>query len=373
MSEQVSQSIADQINAERIKGALAASGTEVPQNWSQLSVHLEEQGLYLDLDIQPMQFASGFGNLNYLIKLDDSLAVLRRPPMGPIPPGANDMRRENFILSRLPGAYPLAPRALHYCESPDVLGAHFLIMEYRPGLIISSEVPKAVLQDWREPQPLGECLSEHLISALAKLHQVDPKAIGLDKLGKPEGFVPRTVKGWCTRAELAWENNLPSALTRVIAWLQGNQPEDLASCFIHNDFKLDNMILDPSSLQPMAVIDWDMGTQGAPLYDLAVLLSYWTEAGDPDCMHVLKQMPTADHGFLSREAVALRYAELTGTSLQHLKFFRVLASLRIAVVFRQLYCRYQEGGAENMRYAQFDELSAQLAEFGLSVIENKAF
>ncbi|BFM15119.1 phosphotransferase family protein [Maricurvus nonylphenolicus] len=369
----MNSSITQQIEIEKNKGALAEPGTEVLQDWDRLATHLDDHGLRLDLEITPMQFASGFGNLNYLIKIDHALAVLRRPPMGPIPPGANDMAREYFILSRLSDAYPLAPRALHFCESTDVLGAHFLIMQYRPGLIIGSHIPQTVFERWQGEEPIGQRLGEQLINALAGLHRVTPAEVGLDKLGKPEGFIERTLKGWKKRAELAWQDSVPTSLLNVIEWLEVNKPDSATSSFIHNDFKLDNMILDPDSLQPVAVIDWDMGTQGAPLYDLAVLLSYWTETADPQCMHDLAQMPTSRHGFFGRQQAAEYYASLTGERMEDIKYFRVLASLRIAVVFRQLYRRYQEGGTQDERYATFDALSAQLAEFAQAVVENKYF
>ena len=362
--------IKHQIDIERNKGALVSSGAGIQQDWQALAEHLAGHGLTLDLKIAPEQFASGFGNLNYLIKVDEQLAVLRRPPMGPIPPGANDMARENFILSRLPNAYPLAPRALHFCESPDVLGAHFFIMEYRPGTIIGGEIPQPILDSWSGHESIGEHLGEQLISSLASLHNLNPSAIGLDKLGKPEGFVDRTLKGWSKRAELAWKNQIPQSLLPVIQWLGENKPERVASSFIHNDFKLDNMILDPVSLEPLAVIDWDMGTMGDPLYDLAVLLGYWTEAGDPECMHQMNQMPTAQHGFVGRSEAAKRYAELTGASLDNFQFYRALASLRNAAVFRQLYNRFNEGGTKDKRYEKFNMLADQLADFALAVVNN---
>ncbi|KYZ87750.1 phosphotransferase family protein [Alloalcanivorax xenomutans] len=346
---------------------------QYPQDWRRLANYLHGQGLDFDSDIPPRQFATGFGNLNYLIRLDQQWAVLRRPPPGPIPPGANDMARESLILSRLPKAYPLAPRALHYCEDSEVLGARFFIMEYRPGLSIGGQIPETIRQNWRGEVPLGSHLGTLLIRLLADLHAVPPERVGLDQLGKPDGFIQRTLTGWVERARLAWSNHPPADLIRLIEWLQQRIPADQGHCFIHNDFKLDNVLLREHDLSPVAVIDWDMGTRGAPLYDLGVLLSYWTERDDPPCMHALNQMPTAGDGFPGREQAATLYQNLTGTTLTSLTYFRVLALLRSAVVFQQICQRKTLNGEDNDSGVEFGQLARELCSFALDVSRGQYF
>ncbi|WP_262459652.1 phosphotransferase family protein [Alloalcanivorax balearicus] len=344
-----------------------------PQDWQRLASYLRGQGLSFDSDTPPRQFAAGFGNFNYLIRVDGQWAVLRRPPPGPIPPGANDMARESLILSRLPKAYPLAPRTLHYCEDSHVLGARFFIMEYRAGLSIGGQLPEAVQQSWHGEAPVGEYLGTLLIRLLADLHAIPPEQVGLDSLGKPDGFIRRTLDGWTQRARLAWENDLPMELVQVIEWLEQRIPADQRHCFIHNDFKLDNVLLRETDLSPVAVIDWDMGTRGAPLYDLAVLLSYWTERGDPPCMHALGQMPTAGNGFPSREQAAAHYQSLTGVSLTSLHFFRVLALLRSAVVFQQIHRRRSRDEKESGTIPDFEQLARELSSFTLEVTRGRYY
>ena len=51
-------------------------------------------------------------NLTYLLSYPTVDLVLRRPPLGPVAPGAHDMGREYQVLSRLGTAFPPAPRAL---------------------------------------------------------------------------------------------------------------------------------------------------------------------------------------------------------------------------------------------------------------------
>lgn len=355
-------------------GSFFPAGRETPQNWDSLALHLASIGLSLDRDIPTRQFASGFGNLNYLIAINGVPFVLRRPPNGPIPPGANDMKREARILTRLCQKYPLAPKAIHFCDDNTVLGAPFFVMDYRPGLVIGGAMPDS-LTGWTDAtgRPVGAHIGEAMIDNLLALHQVDPAEIGLETLGRPEGFIARTMTGWMQRLELAWDGPLPEVATELQHWLAAHQPKDRPSTLIHNDFKLDNMIFEPTNLKPVAVIDWDMGTRGAPAYDLAVLLSYWAQADDPQVMHDLGQMPTAGHGFMTRSQAADRYARLSGRVLDDLVFFRVLATLRLAGVFAQLNKRFREGGTDDARFAKFGNLAEHLLLFARDIAHGKRF
>lgn len=336
-------------------------------NLVRLQAYLTRHGIVLNPSAAPEKFAAGYGNMNFLLQTEGGPLVLRRPPPGPVPPGANDMAREYRILSSLHPVMPLVPKAALFCDDLSVVGAPFLVMEYRPGLVIGETIPSDTVKNWQAAEPIGAALGRRIIPVLSELHAVDAEACGLGTLGRPDGFVERTQRGWSKRARLAWDN-APEDLTALLDWLDAHAPEtSRAPTLIHNDFKLDNIILDPDTLEPRTLIDWDMGTLGDPLYDLAVLLSYWTEAGDPDAMHQLRQMPTARHGFPTREEAATLYAKASGRRLTDFTYYRVLATLRLAVVFQQLYRRYESGGTDDPDFARFDDLSRGLLSFGLQV------
>ncbi len=359
-------------NGDKAEPAFKTAAATVAQDWPRLTAYLARQGHDLDLSEAPRQFAGGFGNLNYLVTFNGEPAVLRRPPLGPIPPGANDMRRESRILSRLWEAFPLAPRCLYAGDEEAGLGACFFIMQYRPGLVIGGKWPTGLFSSDDRSLP-GARLGQTLVETLAALHAVDPAAVALDDLGKPEGFFERTRLGCAKRAALAWRDEPPPALGELLHWLAAQAPRAGAPSLLHNDFKLDNLILDPSDLRPVAVVDWDMGTRGDPLFDLAVLLSYWTEAGDPPAMHRLQQMPTAGQGFPTREAVARAYGRLTGRDLGDFRPYRVLAILRLAVIFMQLNRRYREGGTADPRFESFGRLAEDILLFGQEVAAERLF
>jgi aminoglycoside phosphotransferase (APT) family kinase protein len=340
----------------------AGSTRELPL--TALRDYLSKIGLCLDPSFEIRQFGGGLANLNFLIHIDGRPVVLRRPPSGELPKGAHDMGREFLILSRLWQALPFIPRGLHYCEDLDVLGVKFQLIEYRPGL---------VLRGAELPFPgRAAALGEMLVTTLAQLHAADPAGVGLDVLGKPEGFFARNVAGWQRRgAALVEGASEPVLLAEIAAWLNMHKPNEVHASLLHCDFKLDNCILDPVTLQPNAVIDWDMGTRGNPLFDLATMLSYWTEAGDPACMQRLQQMPTAAAGFQRREEIVARYAQLTGFDLSDYPIWRVLALFKLGVVFLQLHDTWRKGGAGDARYAEFRSLGAELLDYTHAVMRGR--
>jgi aminoglycoside phosphotransferase (APT) family kinase protein len=336
-----------------------ASEAAAAQDWQGLRAYLDRHGMTLDLAEPPRQFAGGLANYNYLVNIDGADCVLRRPPANRVP-GGNDMGREYGITSRLWQGFPLAPRAFHFCQDEQVIGAPFLLMEYRPGMVIGGRLP-----DWRPVSPEErQGLGRTLIEVLAGLHGVDAAAVGLQDLGKPDGMLARMVDGWEKRAHAAWEDDTPAGIGRTAQWLRARLPaRQQEPTLLHSDFKLDNLIVDPVSLAPRAVIDWDMGTRGDPLVDLATLMSYWTEAGDPQVMHDLAQMPTAEPGFPTRAELAEDYARRTGADLSALPFYRVLCLFKLTVVFMQLHARYRRGEITTERYRSFGPLSLGLLDF----------
>ncbi|MGI9336539.1 MAG: phosphotransferase family protein [Gammaproteobacteria bacterium] len=336
-------------------------------DWEALGAYLQEQGMRFGGAASVREFAGGYGNWNFLIDVDGAPLVLRRPPAGPLPPGANDMRREYNVLSRLWEAFPLAPKARLLCEDESIIGAAFLLMEYREGLIVRDRLPESLTHCGRE-------LSELLIGTLAALHDVDADQVGLGSMGRPDGFLERTVNGWLKRADVACGGTPPAAVFELGEWLEDNLADEGDCTLLHSDYKLDNMILQAGRpIRVSAVIDWDMCTRGDPLLDLATLLSYWTEAGDPPAMHELAQMPTAAPGFLCREKAAELYAKRTGRDLSDFMFYRVLAMFKLGVVFLQLHARYLRGQITNDRFKGFRKLAEGLLDFALVVSAGKVF
>jgi aminoglycoside phosphotransferase (APT) family kinase protein len=304
------------------------------------------------------QFAHGHSNLTYLLRLGDAEWVLRRPPFGNQVKTAHDMGREYRVLSKLWKVYPPAPRPVIYCEDTAVLGAPFYIMERRRGVVLRRQLPPAVAID----PPAARRLSIALIDNLALLHVLDYQAAGLGDLGKPEGYVARQVTGWTERYARARTGDVP-AIERVASWLAGRIPPESGAGLVHNDYKYDNLVLDPGDLtRIVAVLDWEMATVGDPLMDLGTTLGYWVEAEDPAELRQAAFGPTALPGSLTRQELTARYGERTGCDLSNVLYYYAFGLFKIAVIIQQIYARYVRGHTRDPRFARLDELVAVLAE-----------
>jgi aminoglycoside phosphotransferase (APT) family kinase protein len=345
-----------------------AQADSVPIDEERLARYLAAAGLPLDRSEPIRQFGTGLANINYRLTAGDRRLVLRRPPDGDLPPGAHDMAREHRILSRLWHALPLAPECVHLCEDRSVIGVPFQLIEYRPGLVIKGDDRRPFEASPDVAARTGRMLVETLIA----IHRVDTAAIGLEDLGKPEGFIARAIKGWRGRADRLDVAPTVRQLTGEIGdWLASQSVRPRTPTLLHSDFKLDNLIVEPGTLAPVAIVDWDMGTRGDPLFDLATMLSYWVEPGDPRCMFDLKQMPTAALGFPTRSEVVELYAKAMGVDVSDYPVLRVLAMYKLAVVLLQLDALYRRGAAKGADYAHLAGVAYELLEFTREVARGR--
>jgi aminoglycoside phosphotransferase (APT) family kinase protein len=296
------------------------------------------------------QFPGGHSNLTYLLRFGDDEYILRRPPFGSRVKSAHDMGREARILGKLGPAYGKAPSPLVHCTANGgPLGVEFYVMERLRGLILRKQFPPGL-----EPtEELTSGMCEALVSTLAELHAIDYRDIGLGDLGHPEGYVQRQVEGWSKRYEAARTDDIP-AVERIAAWLVEHVPISPAPSLIHNDFKFDNLVLDPEDpTRVVGILDWEMATVGDPLMDLGTALGYWVEAGDPPGTHMMRFGPTHLPGMWSRRQVAERYRDLTGRSVEQVLFYYVFGLFKSIGVVQQIYYRFHKGLTKDPRFGQF--------------------
>lgn len=299
-------------------------------------------------ELEVLQFPSGHSNLTYLLRTGKSELVLRRPPFGAKIKTAHDMQREFHILSCLSPVYPKAPRPLAYCADEAVLGAPFYIMERLQGVILRGAQPEGL----DLLPPVMQKLSENFVDNLVTIHQLDYQSAGLGNLGHPAGYVRRQVEGWTQRYLNAKTDDIP-AMLHVAAWLAENLPPDNPPALIHNDYKYDNLVLDPANLgQIIGVLDWEMATIGDPLMDLGTALGYWVDPNDPPEVKALSFGLTMLPGNLTRSQVAERYATQIGRELVNLTFYYVYALFKIAVIVQQIYSRYKAGFSHDERFSK---------------------
>lgn len=302
-----------------------------------------------------MQFRSGASNLTYLLKYPDRELVLRRPPVGRKAVSAHDMKREFLIQSRLKPVFGLVPNVIALCEDHSVLGSDFYVMERIKGEIFRRDVPETLTQEDIS------IMATSLVSGLAQLHSVDAGV--LSELNKGSGYVARQVTGWSKRYRDALTDDVPDGES-VMNWLEKNQPQDIDSCIIHGDWRIDNMVFDLTEKKLVGVLDWELATVGDPLMDLGSALAYWVDRDDEPNFAALRRQPSHLPGMPTRSEFIEKYLELSGRSCDDFTFYEVFGLFRLSVIIQQIWARYRAGQTSNPAFAGFG--------VGVNIIINRA-
>ena len=318
---------------------------------------------------QISQFPGGASNLTYLLEYPQQEFVLRRPPFGHKAKYAHDMGREYRILNQLNAGFPYCPKAYVHCTDESVIGSEFYVMERVNGIILRADLPAEL--NFSPEQTTQLCKS--FIDKLVELHNVDYQACGLGDLGKPEGYVARQISGWSDRYEKALTPDAP-LWTEVKAWLNEKMPADHPkSAIVHNDYRFDNVILDPRDPQRIiGVLDWELTTLGDPLMDLGNTLAYWIEAGDPAPVQLMRRQPSNAPGMLTRQQFADYYAERAGIEIKSIDFYYTYGLFRLAGIVQQIYYRFFHGQTQDKRFAQFVQMNKLLEQMSLQVIKKSS-
>jgi aminoglycoside phosphotransferase (APT) family kinase protein len=295
------------------------------------------------------QFAGGTSNLTYLLSYPQRELILRRPPHGTKAASAHDMAREHRIQEALAPVYPYVPKMVALCRDASVMGCDFYVMERIQGTILRSRIPPELGLD----EHAVRALCGSAIDRLVELHAIDPAQAGLAELGKGEGYVRRQVEGWSERFRAAHTWNVPS-FERVMRWLSEHQPKDVAQRIIHNDFRLDNLVLAPEDPgRIVGVLDWELATVGDPLMDLGSALAYWVQADDDRIMRALRRQPTDAPGMLTREEVVAHYCARTGLQVDDWVFYEVFGLFRLATIIQQIYRCYHLRQTRNRAFRHY--------------------
>lgn len=298
------------------------------------------------------QFPGGASNLTYLLCYPGRELILRRPPAGVKAKSAHDMGREFTIQSGLAPVFPYVAEMVAFCDDPAVIGSEFYVMARLDGTILRRDLPTGLELT---PQA-ARTLCTRFLDVLVELHSVDPARAGLEGLGRGAGYTARQVAGWSDRFRRARTDNVGD-YERVMGWLDEQQPaEDVATCVIHNDFRLDNVVLAPDDpLRVVGVLDWEMATLGDPLMDLSGALAYWIQADDDEAFQAFRRQPSQLPGMLSREEMVAHYTARMGYSVtpEQWRFYEVFGLFRLGVIAQQIYYRYHHGQTTNEAYARF--------------------
>lgn len=315
------------------------------------------------------RIAGGHSNLTYRVTdAGGSEWALRRPPLGKTLSSAHDMAREHRVVAALGGTPVPVPPVAGLCEDEAVNGAPFYVMDFVHGPVLRGvSEAEACFPDERDRAAIGMRIAD----TLARLHAVDPDAVGLGDLGRKEDYVARQLHRWYGQWEKSKTREL-AAIDRVHERLAARIPAQAGASIVHGDYRLDNMILTDAG-EVAAVVDWELCTLGDPLADVGTLMAYWPERGQEDTALGLPAVLAP--GFPTCEEVAARYAEVSGRDLAELDFFTALGYWKLAIILEGVYARYAAGGygkaGSDSGFEAFARLVERLAETA-AAIESRA-
>jgi aminoglycoside phosphotransferase (APT) family kinase protein len=342
-------------------------GEELPEG--KLKQFLVEKELInsVESELFVKQFTHGYSNLTYLLTVEGQEFVLRKPPVGAIKRG-HDMSREYKVQSRVRNQFSKVPKMFAYTNDESILGSEFYLMEKVNGIILNYKEAKS-----RNIAPNQyQEIANSWLDTFVELHQLNYKEVGLEDLGRPEGYVERQVTNWGKQYLKAATEDVPAA-QKVMQWMEANQPREYDHCLIHNDYKYDNVVFkDKSWREITAVLDWEMATLGDPLMDLGTSLGYWTVATDHDFVKQGIPSPTIFGGNPIRSEVVELYAKKSGKDIQNIVFYYAFGLFKIAVIAQQIYYRYSKGLTTDPRFANLNKASELCCNLALKAIQIKS-
>ncbi len=314
--------------------------------------------------------AGGKSNLTYEVTDGSSWWIVRRPPMGHVQATAHDMGREFTVMSGLADTDVPVPRMYAHCTDPDVIGAPFYVMERVLGTPYRT---KAQLEELGPGLTAG--IAHTMIDVLARLHAVDPDAVGLGGLGRPEGFLERQVRRWGRQLEGSRSRDLPDAdelLRRLSAQIAEPDFGQSGSGIVHGDYRLDNLLVDATRTgeEVRAVVDWEMATLGDPLTDVALLLVYDRLAAISGGAAVADA--SAAPGYPDADTQLEQYALASGRDLSRMDFHLGLAHFKLAVILEGIHFRHAQGHTVGEGFDTVGDAVQPLLAAGLTAIDRKA-
>jgi aminoglycoside phosphotransferase (APT) family kinase protein len=317
---------------------------------------LDERGLGSG-EIVAAPIGEGHSNVTYLITRDGLEAVLRRPPRPPLPPSAHDVLREARLLRALQDTPARVPAVLAVCDDQVTIGSPFYVMQYIEGEVMVGSIPP-----YLDVPEQRRDVAWDLIEALAEIHAVDWRAVGLEGFGKPTGYLERQLRRFLGLWEINKTREIP-AVERVGSWLADNLPESGPATIVHGDFRLGNTIYAPHAPAHLeAVLDWEMATIGDPLADVGYLCMMWTEPGDPEGgLREALGAITRREGFPTRAQLIERYEQRTGRSMRDLRWYTTLAVWKSVVFMEGNYKRAVAGSTDDPYLKTFGEGVLELA------------
>lgn len=305
------------------------------------------------------QFEGGQSNPTFLVEAPGGEYVMRKQPPGKLLPSAHQVDREYRVMDALGATDVPVPRMHCLCEDAGVIGTKFYLMEHVRGRLLTENLMPDVSLDARRE------IYFDTVRTLARLHSVDPQAVGLEEFGRPGNYFARQVNRW-SRQYIASETETIEAMNALIEWLPKNLPDDTPPVIVHGDYRLGNLIIHPTEPRVAAVLDWELSTLGDGLSDLG----YWCQEfyGEPDS----PGLPGADLDALNipnEQALVEAYCrEARRPPIDNWPFYIAFNMFRSAGIVQGVYKRGLDGNASSEHALEYAKAARERAERGWGIV-----
>ncbi|NNG21006.1 phosphotransferase family protein [Naumannella sp. ID2617S] len=310
--------------------------------------------------------AGGKSNLTFTLTSADAELILRRPPTGKLLPSAHDMAREARIQTGLAGTgVPVATILLTEPSGAD-LGVPYYVMEKVVGHVVRDSLPEG----YATTHAAKAAMADAQVDALVALHTVDPDAVGLGDLGRPDGYLERQLRRWLGQSEKASESVRADRLPDLARRLGESLPTSPPSRIIHGDYRMDNCVVDaddPGRIR--AVLDWELSTLGDPVADLAQTVLYWGDREGP----VVPLIPslTTEVGWPGPDRLIERYCAATDVDPAQLPWYLAFATFKFAAIAQGVATRSEAGDMAGQDFSGIGPQIRELVDHGHTILDSR--
>ena len=318
------------------------------------------RALKLDGPMQLAPIAGGQSNPTFFVTYPERRLVLRKQPEGEVLPLAHAVDREFRVLRALAGSEVPVPKVLLFYADRDVVGTPFYVMERLEGRVFHDSAMTGAAPGERRAMYLSAA------TTLARLHQVDWQAAGLEGFGRPGNYFSRQIARWTRQWEAARFRDIPE-LAHLAAWLPEHVPPDETTAIAHGDYRIGNLMFHPTGTEVVGVLDWELSTLGHPMADLAFSCIAWRST--PEEYGGLRGLDLAHLGIPGEAEFVAAYRAQRPETGALTPFHMAFACFRFAVIFEGIAVRARAGTAASADAARVGELSVAFARRGIESLE----
>lgn len=254
--------------------------------------------------------------------------VARVQPHGPGMYPEYDLGKQAAVIKALAEKSAVrVPNVYFFEDDPSVFGSPFLVLERIDGRIPSDD-PPFTAAGWvldLTPEQRGTMWRNGL-DALAAIHSVDWRALGLDFLDTPENRSGLDADlAWCRRTfEWAAEGERNPTIEAALDWLEQHRPaDDRPNVLNWGDARVGNIIFS-DDLAASGVIDWEAVALGSREQDLG----WWLFNVRHHTQGVGNPLP---EGVPDRDETIEYYQQVSGHEVRNIDYYEALAGTRLAI------------------------------------------